>query len=140
MKSQNKKENSVAMFVCLSSIAMIFLANMGISQAALGDQQENTESQSVTKVVRILTAEHPQFTPNKINIKSGDKVIFLNLDASNGGVTHAISLKSVHGIPKNLDSGLLRVGQYHIVTFLKPGVYRYVDPIHPEAHGMIIVT
>jgi len=97
---------------------------------------------SLEKTVRITGIDHGvSFTYNTINITKGHTVVFINVDETNGGAAHSIvSVQAGTTLPDGtFDSGLIKLGQSFIVLLNEPGIYEYIDSIHPHIRGTIHV-
>ena len=70
-----------------------------------------------------MTGGEPCFVPSFIKISVGEKMTFLNVDGTNGGMAHAIiSVNSETGFPDStFDSGLLKTGDRFEVQFHERG-------------------
>jgi len=94
------------------------------------------------KTVRITGIDHGvSFVYHTIYITKGDTVVFVNIDETNGGAAHSIvSVQTGTTLPDGtFDSGLIKLGQSFIVAFNEPGIYEYIDSIHPHIRGTIHV-
>jgi len=98
---------------------------------------ETSEKKSDGKTIEILGLEAPFYSPNTINIKSGETLTFDNVDANFHTVT---SGNQATGSDGNFDSGLLSAGEKFTLTLDKPGTYQYYCTIHPNMVGTIIVS
>jgi len=96
-----------------------------------------------TKAAQILIVgtQAPQFAPERVSVKAGDEVKFINVDGESGGLPHwVLSIDSLSGVPNGaFDSGLMNVGDTYTVKFNTRGVYTFIDGIYPATHGYIIV-
>jgi plastocyanin len=72
------------------------------------------------------------YTPNRIQIKAGDSVNFVN----NGPTQHTATASDGTG----WDTGLLDTGGSASFTFDQPGTYYYVCTPHPFMVGQILVA
>lgn len=73
-----------------------------------------------------------QFQPDKIRIKRGQSVIFINKDE----VPHTVTPdKNVHFV----SSGIIKGGEQHEVLFESVGVQGYSCDFHPSMRGRVIV-
>ena len=147
--SQNFGKKKTGMVAALSLLVALVLSPVGFDQAVAIQDYNNDEllqvesnSASVTDKTIRLTGGEPCFVPSHITINAGEKITFLNVDGTNGGIAHAIiSVDGKTGIPDNtFDSGMLKIGDRFEVQFNESGVYYYIDSMHhPEMHGIIIV-
>ena len=148
--NQNFGKKKTGMVVAISvTIIALTLSPIGFDQAVATQDYDNNKSlsaesnlsSSLDKTIR-LTGEEPSFVPSYIKINLGEKVTFINVDGTNGGMIHAIiSVNGETGIPDNaFDSGLLHTGDRFQVQFDERGIYDYVDSIqHSEVYGTILV-
>ena len=148
--NQNSQKKKTGIIVAMSMLFAVTLSLASFGQAvALQDYDDNKSSQvgtnfetSADKTIR-LTGGDVVFVPSIIKINVGDKITFLNVDGTNGGMAHAIiSVDGETGIPDNIfDSGLLKTGDRFEFHFPESGIYTYIDSMHhPEMHGVIIVA
>ena len=145
---QNFGKKKTGIVVVMSVIVALALSPWGLDQAvAIQDDNKNlslvesNSSLAVDKTIRLVAGE-PPFVPSFIQINVGEKITFVNVDGTNGGMAHSIvSVNSETGIPDNtFDSGLLMTGDIFEIQFDDSGVYSYVDSMHhPEMHGIIVV-
>ena len=147
--NQNFGKKKTGMVVAVSMLVALALSPAGFGQAVAIQDYNNNKSlpvgsnsaPSTDKTIR-LTGGEPCFVPSVIKINVGDRITFLNVDGTNGGMAHAIiSVNGETGIPDNtFDSGLLKTGDRFEVQFSERGTYTYVDSMHhPEMQGIIIV-
>lgn len=103
------------------------------------DKSVTLNDKSVT--VKIVGIQDIPFTPSILNIESSTKVIFLNVDGSNGGRVHTITSTRTGTIDPDgkFDSGLLNVGDKFEFTFTERGLYEYFDSLNPSIRGIINV-
>ena len=148
--NQNFGKKKTGMIVAISMLFAATLSLAGFGQAVAIEEYDNNESlhvgsypePSTDKTIR-LTGGDIAFVPSVIKINVGDKITFLNVDGTNGGMAHAIiSVNEDTGIPDNtFDSGLLKIGDRFEFQFSEKGLYTYIDSMHhPELHGIIIVA
>lgn len=105
------------------------------------DTNENTNSTSIEKIIRIMGTEENSVSPNVIYVRTFDVVTFVNLDGSNGAAHTVISVKTGTTEPDGtFDSGLIRTGENFKTTINEPGIYEYFDPIYPSIRGTIHVV
>jgi plastocyanin len=128
----------------LASISLVAAALMVPTIAGGEDPTKQNDSIVITgsaKTVMIMGQEETQFVPHLARLNVGDTLVFINQDGENGGFPHTVVAVDAYGVPTGeFESGLLQVGQTYEVQFTEPGVYRYVDSIHPQIRGMIAVT
>ena len=103
---------------------------------------ENISNKNTVETVKIVGLENVSFAPNTINITTGDSIVFLNVDGSDGGTDHTVTSAKIGTMEYDgaFESGVLRVGESFKTTFEKPGVYEYFDSLHPTVSGRITVT
>lgn len=86
----------------------------------------------VSKAPIAVTIDAFQFQPDKIRIKRGQSVIFINKDE----VPHTVTPdKNSHFVP----SGIIKGGEQHEVFFESAGVQNYSCDFHPSMRGRVIV-
>jgi plastocyanin len=91
-----------------------------------------SEARHATKTPITVTIDAFQFQPDKIRIKRGQSVIFINKDE----VPHTVTPgKNAHFVP----SGIIKGGEQHEVLFESAGVQDYSCDFHPSMHGRVIV-
>ena len=79
-----------------------------------------------------VTIDAFQFQPDKIRIKRGQSVIFINKDE----VPHTVTPdKTAHFG----SSGIIKGGEQHEVFFTSAGVQNYSCDFHPSMRGKVIV-
>jgi len=103
---------------------------------ANGDVETTPISTDENKI-NILGLESPFYSPNTIHIKSGEQIIFDNIDANFHTVTSGTSESGPDG---TFDSGLLKAGESFSLSIDEPGTYQYYCTIHPNMVGTIIVS
>ncbi len=85
-----------------------------------------------TKTPITVTIDAFQFQPDKIRIKRGQSIIFINKDE----VPHTVTPgKNVHFVP----SGIIKGGERHEVLFESAGVQDYSCDFHPSMRGRVVV-
>ena len=85
----------------------------------------------VVKANAVTLADYT-FTPNRITVPAGTKVVFTNA----GKEVHNAASADNGG----WDTGMLRSGQSAGVTFNRPGTYSFACAPHPSMIGQIVVT
>ena len=91
-----------------------------------------SEERHATKAPITVTIDAFQFQPDKIRIKRGQSVIFINKDE----VPHTVTPgKNAHFVP----SGIIKGGEQHEVLFESAGVQDYLCDFHPSMRGRVIV-
>lgn len=79
-----------------------------------------------------VTIDAFQFQPDKIRIRRGQSVIFINKDE----VPHTVTPdKTAHFG----SSGIIKGGEQHEVLFTSAGVQNYACDFHPSMRGKVIV-
>jgi plastocyanin len=78
-----------------------------------------------------VTIKGFKFSPAKLTIKAGDKVIFVNAD----GAAHTATADN-----RSFNTGNLKKGQQAAVTFEKTGKFGYFCALHPAMKGSITVA
>lgn len=73
--------------------------------------------------------KNKSFTPERVTIKAGDTVEWINDDQDVHLVVSGKDLQDPN-LAKPLDSGTLLPGQRYLFTFTKPGTYPYMCVIH----------
>ena len=150
--NQNLKKKT-GTIVAISMLIAVVLSPVGFSQEAVGIQDYNNDKSlqvesrhtiaaTADKTIRLTGGGEPSFVPSFIKINVGERISFVNVDGTYGGMAHAIvSVDNETGVPDNtFDSGLLKTGDRFEVQFHEKGTYAYVDSMyHPEMHGIIIV-
>jgi plastocyanin len=102
------------------------------SMAVSAAPNNASEERHATKVPITVTIDAFQFQPDKIRIKRGQSVIFINKDE----VPHTVTPgKNAHFVP----SGIIKGGEQHEVLFESAGVQDYSCDFHPSMHGRVIV-
>ena len=103
-----------------------------ISMTVSAAPNNASEARHATKAPITVTIDAFQFQPNKIRIKLGQSVIFINKDE----VPHTVTPgKNAHFVP----SGIIKGGEQHEVLFESAGVQDYSCDFHPSMHGRVIV-
>jgi plastocyanin len=90
-----------------------------------------TQGASLTPANRVAIADFG-YTPNRIQIKAGDAITFLN----NGPTPHTATASDGTG----WDTGFLDTGGTSTFTFEQPGQYTYFCIPHPFMVGQILVA
>lgn len=103
---------------------------------------ENISNENTMETVKIVGLDNVSFAPNAINITTGDSILFLNVDGSDGGTDHTVTSAKIGTMERDgtFESGIMRVGESFKTTFEKPGVYEYFDSLHPTVPGKITVS
>ena len=114
----------VAALVLVSALA--FVVSAGAHQHRTG---ETRQQQHPTKKVLI---ENFRFSPAKITIKRGTRVVWINKD-------NAPHTATATNKPRSFDSGRLGQGERFSHTFRSAGKKPYHCEIHPSMKGRITV-
>lgn len=103
------------------------LAVVGMAFAALwsANASGETATASATKTVKIAGFA---FTPKKMTVPAGTKVVFRNSDSAPHTATG-----------KGFDTGTLSKGKAKSVTFKRKGTFAYICSIHRTMKGTIVV-
>ncbi|RFC30925.1 MAG: Plastocyanin [Candidatus Nitrotoga sp. MKT] len=110
----------------LFTVAYLGLTAISMTVSA-APNEANRERHAIT-----VTIDAFQFQPDKIRIKRGQSVIFINKDE----VPHTVTPdKNGHFVP----SGIIKGGEQHEVFFESVGVQNYSCDFHPSMRGQVIV-
>lgn len=74
------------------------------------------------------------FNPVRVEVRTGGRVNFVNLDVA----SHTVTADT--GSPKDFDSGRLETGEGRWVEFAEAGSYPYVCLFHPLMTGVVDVV
>ena len=77
-----------------------------------------------------VTIQGLKFKPEKIEIESGDTVVWVNKDDRD---------HTVVADDGAFESPLIRNGKSYEKKFNKPGKYNYGDDLHPRMRGLVVV-
>ena len=92
----------------------------------------NEAERHAAKAPITVTIEAFQFQPDKVRIRRGQSVIFINKDE----VPHTVTPgKNAHFAP----SGIIKGGERHEVLFEAAGAQDYLCDFHPSMRGRVIV-
>ncbi len=116
---------TVAALVLVSTLVVVVSA--GAHQHRLGETRQ--QQQHPTKKVLI---KNFRFSPAKITIKRGTRVVWINKDTA----PHTATATNK---PRSFDSGRLVRGERFSHTFRRAGKKPYYCEIHPDMRGRIIV-
>jgi plastocyanin len=103
----------------------------GISTLALSVFADDTANTSAGSKVNKIEIKDFMFNPQKITVKSGDKITWVNRDEEPHTVV-SVGKK----FPKS--SGLDTDQEYSIIAGA-PGTYEYFCSVHPKMTGTIVV-
>lgn len=120
----------------------IAIQDSTITEVPLGHQS----TRNVTKVsINAGSATSPAcasdntcFTPPKIDVSTGTKVVWENDDKVSHTITSGTPAADYSGTM--FDSSLMRPSTTFSYTFLNPGNFDYYCQVHPWMAGMVIVT
>ena len=116
----------------LTLLTGAYLGLAAISMTVLAAPNEVSGERHATRAPITITIDAFQFQPDKIRIKRGQRVIFINKDE----VPHTVTPdKSAHFVP----SGIIKGGEQHEVLFDSAGVQNYSCDFHPSMRGRVIV-
>lgn len=111
----------------------------------MSENKEFADSRYATKIGveitqgaynRLCATFHNCYSPEKINIKTGDTVTWANKDSEPHTVT-----SGEPGKPDGyFDSGLYKPNESWSFTFTEPGIFNYYCTIHPWMAGKVSVT
>ena len=79
-----------------------------------------------------VTIEDFKFEPEKLNVRPGTKVTWVNKDDEPHSATSSEK-------PKRFDSGVLDSAQSFSFTFTESGSFAYFCKLHPHMTGVIVV-
>jgi len=79
-----------------------------------------------------VTVEDFKFEPERLSIRPGTKVTWVNKDDEPHSATSSEK-------PKRFDSGVLDSAQSFSFTFQEPGSFAYFCKLHPHMTGVIVV-
>ena len=99
----------------------------------------NINNNTNTNTNRIITIniQNLAFSPETVNIKKGDTVIWKNLDSADHVV--ASNPHPIHTDLPGLSSPIIKTGGTYEFTFDKVGEFGYHCHLHPSMKGKIIV-
>jgi plastocyanin len=105
----------------MTKLAALLAAALAAAFAAPG---------AASAATRTVTLKNIAFSPKKVTIKKGDRVVWKWRD---GGITHNVTSSRFKG------SGNRSSGSYG-VTFRGAGTYSYRCTLHPGMNGTVVVT
>ena len=109
-----------------------YLGLTAISMTVSAAPNEANGERHATRMPITVTIDAFQFQPDKIRIKRGQSVIFINKDE----VPHTVTPdKNGHFVP----SGIIKGGEQHEVFFESAGVKNYSCDFHPSMRGRVTV-
>ena len=79
-----------------------------------------------------VTIEDFKFSPEKLNVRPGTTVTWVNKDDEPHSATSSEK-------PKRFDSGVLDSEKSFSFTFTEPGSFAYFCKLHPHMTGLIVV-
>ncbi|CAG9934064.1 Plastocyanin [Candidatus Nitrotoga arctica] len=117
------------------SHTLLTWAYLGVAATSMTVSAASNNANGVrhaTKTPITVTIDAFQFQPDKIRIKRGQSVIFINKDE----VPHTVTPdKNAHFVP----SGIIKGGEQHEVLFESVGIQDYSCDFHPSMRGRVIV-
>ncbi|MFZ1765879.1 MAG: plastocyanin/azurin family copper-binding protein [Candidatus Nitrotoga sp.] len=109
-----------------------YLGLTAISMTVSAAPNEANGERHATRMPITVTIDAFQFQPDKIRIKRGQSVIFINKDE----VPHTVTPdKNGHFV----SSGIIKGGEQHEVFFESAGVQNYSCDFHPSMRGRVTV-
>ena len=94
------------------------------------NQSLGNNSSNVTSAASTITIQNMTFNPNKITIRSGTNIQWIN----NDNTQHQIMSDT-----GSFQSNILNPGDSYNFFFAKTGIYGYHDALNPTVTGTIIV-
>ncbi len=134
---RRKDDNSFIIIVgggfIIISLVLFFsgLLPSSISLLNVTPRDKNTLGVETQQVLKMVTIKGDSFTPGKLLITKGTKVVFTNSD--NLQVENAVSDGGM------FDTGPLGVGDSKTVEFPRGGIYPYHNANNPRMTGVILV-
>lgn len=102
-------------------------------------QQQDAASEIERAVISIVAnSGSNSYSPNPIEIKAGETVLWVNDDSSRHTATSRDG--GTERVEDTFDSGILRNGNSFSFTFEEEGEYHYFCLLHPRMVGTVIVT
>ena len=117
---------TVAALVLVS--ALVVVVSAGAHQHRTGETRQQQQHPTTKKVL----IKNFRFSPAKITIKRGTRVVWINKDTA----PHTATATNK---PRSFDSGRLDQGERFSHTFRRAGKKPYYCEIHPDMRGRIIV-
>jgi plastocyanin len=93
---------------------------------------------NVSIVPEAASLDDKAFSPNPVDIKVGDTIVWTNDDISSHTITEGNQDSNIAS--SGFDSGLLSQGQNFTHTFDKAGIIEYFCQLHPQMVGKVIVS
>jgi plastocyanin len=118
------------MTTLLQKTKMAFLI-CGISSLALTVFADDAANTSAGSKVNKIEIKEFMFNPQKITVKSGEKITWINRDEE----PHTV----VSVGKKFQKSSALDTDQEYSITAGAPGTYEYFCSVHPKMTGIIVV-
>ncbi|HEU5488019.1 MAG TPA: SIMPL domain-containing protein [Candidatus Nitrosotalea sp.] len=108
--------------------------------------QNQTSPVNITRVsINAGSGESPAcasdntcFTPQKINVTTGDQIIWENNDKVSHTITSGSPADTISG--SMFDSGIMKPTSTFSYVFLNPGTFDYFCQVHPWMTGIVVVT
>ena len=117
---------TVAALVLVS--ALVVVVSAGAHQHQPGETRQQQQQHPTKKVL----IKNFRFSPAKITIKRGTRVVWINKDS-------AAHTATATNKPRSFDSGRLVQGERFSHTFRRAGKKPYYCELHPDMRGRIIV-
>lgn len=112
------------------AVVLIFLGGLGV--AFISRAPTETENATTTSTTaQAIEIKNFAFSPATLTIRAGTAVRWTNADS----MQHSATAED-----KSFDTGLLAQGESKTITFSKVGTFSYICSLHPNMHGVIIVT
>ena len=99
-----------------------------ISNSGTGTVSRTAGPTSATSAARV-TIRLLKFSPDKVEVKSGETVEWANADLT----PHTATAQGM------FDSGAINAGASWTHSFTQPGTFPYVCTFHPEMKGVVVV-
>src|SRR5205807_6151850 len=113
----------------ISRRRVVTAALLAVPLAGLGRLMQNEDVQAADVSVTIMNFK---FDPTPLTVPAGTSVVWTNQDTAPHTAT-----SDTAGI---FDTGMLQKGQSGRVTFNAAGTFAYHCSVHPNMHGMVVVT
>lgn len=117
----------------LAAVAVAVLA-AGVGAVILRSQSAGNSSTDGS-LVHVAVGDY-SFSPNRVTIKAGTTVQWMNMDT----VAHTVTFGSHDDMGGSMGSGMLgHMGMYQY-RFMEPGTYEYHCEPHPYMTGTVVVN
>ncbi len=117
--------------ILLMTVAALVLVSALVVVVSAGAHQHQPGGTHQHPTIKVLI-ENFRFSPAKITIKRGTKVVWINKD-------NAPHTATATNKPRSFDSGRLGQGERFSHTFRRVGKKPYYCEIHPDMKGRITV-